>query len=46
MTGVQTCALPIFEAAQIVLGHKTDSMTQRYAERDAEKARELVAKIG
>jgi integrase len=35
-----------FEAAQIVLGHKTDSMTQRYAERDAEKARELVAKIG
>lgn len=35
-----------FEAAKIVLGHKTDSMTQRYAERDTRKAEAIVAKIG
>ncbi|HET6249495.1 MAG TPA: site-specific integrase [Tepidisphaeraceae bacterium] len=35
-----------FEAAKIILGHKTDSMTQHYAERDSRKAEELVARIG
>jgi integrase len=35
-----------FESAKIVLGHRTDSMTQRYAERDTRKAEEIVARIG
>jgi integrase len=35
-----------FETAKIVIGHKTDSMTQLYAERDTQKAREIVARIG
>lgn len=35
-----------FESAKILLGHRTDSMTQRYAERDSRKAEALVAKIG
>ena len=35
-----------FEAAKIILGHRTDSMTQHYAERDSRKAEEVVARIG
>jgi integrase len=35
-----------FEAAKIILGHRTDSMTQHYAERDTRKAEEVVARIG
>lgn len=35
-----------FEAAQILLGHQTDSMTQRYAERDERIVEAAVAKIG
>jgi integrase len=35
-----------FEAAKIILGHRTDSMTQLYAERDEQKAQEVVARIG
>lgn len=35
-----------FEAAKIVLGHRTDSMTELYAERDTRKARDIVARIG
>jgi integrase len=35
-----------FEAAKIVLGHRTDSMTQHYAERDERKAKEVVTRIG
>jgi integrase len=35
-----------FESAKIILGHRTDSMTQRYAERDSRKAEEIVSKIG
>lgn len=35
-----------FEAAKIILGHKTDSMTEHYALRDERKAEEIVARIG
>ena len=35
-----------FEAAKIILGHQSDSMTQQYAERDQQKARAIVAQIG
>ena len=35
-----------FEAAKIILGHRTDSMTQHYAERDNAKAEKIVGKIG
>lgn len=35
-----------FETAKILLGHRTDAMTQHYAERDARKAAELIARIG
>jgi hypothetical protein len=34
------------EVAKIILGHATLSATQVYAERDMEKAREIVSKIG
>lgn len=34
------------EAAQVILGHATADVTQIYAERDAEKAREIVLQIG
>jgi integrase len=34
------------EVAKIILGHATLSATQVYAERDLEKAREIVGKIG
>jgi integrase len=34
------------EVAKIILGHATLSATQVYAERDLEKAREVVSKIG
>jgi integrase len=34
------------EVAKIILGHATLSATQVYAERDLDKAREIVAKIG
>jgi integrase len=34
------------EVAKIILGHATLSATQVYAERDLEKAREIVSKIG
>jgi integrase len=35
-----------FETAKIVLGHRTDAMTELYAERDARKADEAVVRIG
>ena len=35
-----------FESAKIILGHRSDSVTEIYAERDAQKAREIVARIG
>jgi integrase len=35
-----------FEAAKIVLGHRSDSMTALYAERDERKAEAIVARIG
>lgn len=35
-----------FETAKIVLGHRSDSMTELYAERDARKADEAVVRIG
>jgi len=34
------------EAAQVMLGHSRADVTQVYAERDAEKAREVAAKMG
>ncbi len=34
------------EAAQVILGHAAADVTQVYAERDAEKAREVIRKIG
>ncbi len=34
------------EAAQVSLGHATADVTQVYAERDAELAREVARKIG
>ncbi|WP_417737272.1 tyrosine-type recombinase/integrase [Rosistilla oblonga] len=34
------------EAAQVILGHAAADVTQIYAERDAEKAREVARKIG
>lgn len=34
------------DAAQVVLGHKTLAVTQVYAERDFESAREVMAKVG
>jgi len=34
------------EAAQVILGHAAADITQVYAERDAEKAREVVRQIG
>ncbi len=34
------------EAAQVILGHATADVTQIYAERDAERAREIVRQIG
>lgn len=34
------------EAAQVILGHAVADVTQIYAERDADKAREVVRKIG
>lgn len=34
------------EAAQVILGHAAADVTQVYAERDAEKAREVARKIG
>ncbi len=34
------------EAAQVILGHAAADVTQIYAERDAEKAREVVREIG
>lgn len=34
------------EAAQVILGHSAADVTQIYAERDAEKAREVARKIG
>jgi site-specific recombinase XerD len=35
-----------FEAAKILLGHRTDSMTQLYAQRDERKADEVIARLG
>lgn len=35
-----------FESAKIILGHRTDSMTELYAERDDQKAQEIVGRIG
>lgn len=35
-----------FEAAKILLGHKTDSMAQHYAERDERKADDVILRIG
>jgi hypothetical protein len=35
-----------FEAAKIVLGHRTDSMTALYAQRDSRKAEQAVSRIG
>lgn len=34
------------EAAQVILGHASADVTQIYAERDAEKAREVIRQIG
>ena len=34
------------ESAKIILGHQTDSITQHYAERDQQKAEQIVARIG
>lgn len=34
------------EAAQVILGHSNAKVTEVYAERDAEKARAVIAKIG
>jgi hypothetical protein len=34
------------EAAQHVLGHRSLSVTEMYAEKDADQARQIAAKIG
>jgi integrase len=34
------------EAAQVILGHASADVTQIYAERDADKARDIVRQIG